>query len=346
MIGAQFKLVWGEDLKASAMRGCSVHYHETLDLTDSVDVKLIDPPRIAIRGYQEDIEDLVSSIREKGVIQPIVVRPTGARFEVVAGARRLEACRRLRWAKVPCIIRELSDQDAFEISLTENIQRKTMNPMEEALAFKRYIEQAGWGGESQLAKKIGKSQEFVSQRLALLNLPKSVQTKIIRRQINPSVAQEIARLEDPSAQEILSEHASLRKLTVGVVRESASSIRKGEDVERAIREAQERRRRVGALSIGASHSQVAEDLSEPEFIRQSPRDHLESQDISAVSELEKASLILRLALSRLGTLIDEISEESPVKELLLEKRLIIHDMIDSLIKSKIKIRSRTQAPFT
>lgn len=330
------------------MRGCSVHYHETLELTDSVDLKLLDPPRVAIRSYEDQIEELVSSIREKGLVQPIVVRPNGSRFEVVAGARRLEACRRLRWARVPCIIRELTDQDAFEISLTENVQRKTMNPVEEALAFKRYIEQMGWGGESQLAKKIGKSQEYVSQRLSLLTLPKSVQSRIIRRQINPSAAQEIARLDDPETQELLSEEAVKRKLPVGIIRETADSIRRGGDVTSAVQNAEMKRRQKDEAKLGfeLGHSSGADDLSEPEFIRQGSVDTRTASELAAVLDLEKASLILKLALSRLGTLIDGISEDSPVKDMLLEKRLMIHDMIDSLIKSKIKIGGKVQAPIS
>ena len=324
-----------------AMRGCSVHYHETLDLTDSVDAKLIDPPRIALRSYQEGIDELVSSIREKGLIQPIIVRPTGNRFQVVAGARRLEACKRLRWSRVPCIIRELTDKDSYEISLTENIQRKTMNAVEEAEAFKRYIEQNGWGGESQLAKKIGKSQEYVSQRISLLSLPRSVQHEIIRRQINPSAAQEIARLSDPKAQAALSERAAKLHMTVGMIRETAKSIRKGDSVDAAVRKAQLKRQ-----VVQERFSVEDAELSEPEFMRSLLKSSADIELGSDVRDLDKAILILKLALSRLGSLIDELPEESRVKDLLLEKRLSIHGMIDSLIKVKIKIGGRVPSQIS
>ena len=324
------------------MRGCSVHYHETLDLTDSVDAKLIDPPRIALRSYQEGIDELVSSIREKGLIQPIIVRPTGNRFQVVAGARRLEACKRLRWSRVPCIIRELTDKDSYEISLTENIQRKTMNAVEEAEAFKRYIEQNGWGGESQLARKIGKSQEYVSQRISLLSLPRSVQHEIIRRQINPSAAQEIARIPDPRAQAALSERAAKLHLTVGMIRETAKSIRRGESVETAVKRVQLKRQTVAEqISIESS-----DELSEPEFMRGLLKSSEDIELGSDVRDLDKAILILKLALSRLGSLIDELPEESRVKDLLLEKRLSIHGMVDSLIKVKIKIGGRVPSQIS
>ncbi|MDG7000522.1 MAG: ParB/RepB/Spo0J family partition protein [Nitrososphaerota archaeon] len=318
------------------MRGCSVHYHETLDLTDSVDAKLIDPPKNALRSYREGIDELVSSVREKGLIQPIIVRPTGSRFEVVAGARRLEACKRLRWSRVPCIIRELTDKDSFEISLSENIQRKTMNAIEEAEAFRRYIDQNGWGGESQLARKIGKSQEYVSQRLSLLTLPRGVQHEIIRHQINPSAAQEIARLSDPKIQTALSEHATKLHMTVGMIRESANSIRKGASVDVAVKRVQLRRQ----VAQGRFSMQEQQELSQPEFMRNLLKSSEALEFGSDVRDLDKAILILKLALSRLGSLIDELPEESPVKDLLLEKRLSIHGMIDSLIKVKIKIGGR------
>lgn len=327
------------------MRGCSVHYHETLDLTDSVDAKLIDPPKTPLRSFDDGIEEILSSIREKGLIQPIIVRPRNGRFEVVAGARRLEACRRLRWSRVPCIIRELSDQDAFEISLTENIQRKTMNAIEEADAFRKYISQHGWGSESQLSAKIGKSQEYVSQRLSLLSLSKGVQAKIIRRQINPSIAQEIARIGDPEAQNVLSEEVVKRRLTVGAVRQTAKSFKRGETIQSAVKRAGLRRPRPSPSQLERDLSRF-EDESEPEFMRALSRGDTDTETLYAVRDLEKAALILKLALSRLGTLIDELPDESPVKDLLLEKRLLIHNMIDSLIKSKIKIGGRVAVPFT
>ena len=322
------------------MRGCSVHYHETVDLTDSVDSKLIDPPKATLRDNQEGINELAASIREKGLIQPILIRPMGDRFEVVAGARRLEACRQLRWGRIPCIIRQLSDRSAYEISLTENIQRKTMNAIEEARAFKVYIEENGWGSESQLARKIGKSQEYISQRLLLLSLPASVQKNIIRHRINTSVGQEIAGVEDRKAQEILSEEAMRRHMTVGMVRETAKSLKQGDDIKSALKYVDEKRRyqkeKIKVLKRSDRSFQI-NDLSEPDFALGLERS-LDAQGVSrdtSVRSIEKTILVLKLALSRLAMIIDEMPEDSDVKDMLLEKRLVIHNMIDSLIKSKI-----------
>lgn len=308
------------------MKGCSPHYHETLGLTDSVDTKLIVPPDHPLRELDDELGDLVSSIREKGLIEPVVVRPKEGKFEVVAGARRFEACKRLRWSKIPCIIRNLSDRDAFEMSLAENIQRKTMNPMEEALAFRLYVDRKGWGGESYLAKKLGKSQEYISQRLSLLSLPKKVRQRIIRRQINPSVAVEIAKVPDRTLQIALSDRAVTDHLTVAVVRETARSIRAG----RPWRE----RGRVPSPTM----SSLGLGYAEPDFL--GPRQGIKDADQKNLEELENGVNILRLALARLSTLVDSVPEDSDVWETLAEKRFLIHEMIDSLIKTKVKMTRR------
>lgn len=318
------------------MKGCSTHYHETLGLTDSVDTKLIELPKKPLREYREDVEELVSSIKEKGLVQPIVVRPTGGMFEVVAGARRLKACRRLRWLRIPCIIRNLSDEDAYEMSLTENIQRKTMNALEEAAAFKTYVNQKGWGGESNLARKIGKSQEYVSQRLSLLSLPKSVKEKIIRHQINPSVAGEIARLPDKASQIALSERAAKEHLTVTVIREATQSIKTGESLDVAVQSARLNRKE---LPVGSpSRIRLPRDLVEPEFfgMKLGVKDSIQPE----FEQLDNGVLILKLALLRLSTLVGSLPKESDVWEILVEKRFLIHGMIDSLIKAKVKMNRR------
>ncbi len=308
------------------MKGCSPHYHETLGLTDSVDTKLIIPPRCPLRDYRDDLGELVSSIKEKGLIEPIIVRPTEGMFEVVAGARRFEACKRLRWSRIPCIIRNLSDKDAYEMSLAENIQRRTMNPMEEAQSFRRYVDEKGWGGESSLARKLGKSQEYISQRLSLLSLPKKVKDRIIRRQINPSVAVEIAKVPDRQVQVALADRAVGEHLTVAVVRATARSIKAG------------RSRRLEGEGSRLPRSSVEAGYAEPDFIGVwSDRKNAAQMNLE---EIDNGVNILRLALARLSTLVDALPEESDVWETLAEKRFLVHEMIDSLIKTKVKMARR------
>src|SRR5579862_7786956 len=126
----------------------------------------------------EDFSELVDSIRRHGLIQPLVVRRVNrnngerGHFQLVSGYRRFCACKQLEIPAVPCIVRSLTDQEAFEIALVENVQRRNLNPIEEAEAFKSYVVNFGRGSVSRLARKIGKSEEYVSHRLLLLGLPK------------------------------------------------------------------------------------------------------------------------------------------------------------------------------
>ena len=167
---------------------------------EELGVNKIHPPKYIWRSNLGAIDELITSIEEKGLLEPIVVRPVEDGFEVVAGHRRLEACKRLGWRKIPCHIIELDDREAYEASLIENLQHKTLDPIEEALAFKRYVEEYGWGGMSELARRIGKSVQYVSSRIKLLSLPQDVQDKISRRrEISPSIAQELINLEADKA---------------------------------------------------------------------------------------------------------------------------------------------------
>ena len=127
-------------------------------IIEQIEMKMIHHSSFAVRDkfqrYSEDDESLVTSIREHGLIQPILIRPLSHGFEIVAGHRRYHACKSLRWRFIPCKIREMTDKQAFEIQLSENIQRKSMDPIEEAEAFRRYVMDYGWGGVSDLLRKL------------------------------------------------------------------------------------------------------------------------------------------------------------------------------------------------
>lgn len=103
-------------------------------------------------AIDDDIVDLSNSIKQKGLLQPIVVRVKGQYFEIVSGNRRYNACKYLAWRKIPCYVVELDDKNAFEVSLVENIQRKTLNPIDETCAFKKYMSDFGWGGITDLSQ--------------------------------------------------------------------------------------------------------------------------------------------------------------------------------------------------
>src|SRR5919198_6544471 len=178
-------------------------------IVEQIETKMIQPSQFAIRDkFQKTVPDddsLVKSIREHGLLQPILVRPISHGFEIVAGHRRFQACRTLRWRSVPCRIREISDKQAYELQLTENIQRKSMDPIEEAEAFRRYVIDFGWGGVSELARKLGISEEYISHHMQLFKLPDEIKQNILSQGINVSQAIELSNIPLATQSEIISQ---------------------------------------------------------------------------------------------------------------------------------------------
>jgi len=169
---------------------------------EQIETKSIRSSTRPLRGEVGQLEELMASILRRGLLEPIIVRPDGRGFEVVAGNRRLEACKRLRIRVIPCHVVDLCDRGAYEVSLTENIQRETLSPLEEAEALKRYVSEYGYGGVSELARRIGKSQTYVSRRISLLSLPPNMREEILRRRITPSAAAELSSLDEASKAEL------------------------------------------------------------------------------------------------------------------------------------------------
>lgn len=196
-------------------------------VVEQIEMKMIRPSQFAIRDtFQKndpDFETLVNSVREHGLLQPILIRPLAAGFEIVAGHRRYHACKNLRWRFISAKIRELTDKQSYEIQLTENVQRKSMDLLEEAEAFRRYIVDFGWGGVTELAKKIGKSEEYVSHHMQLLKLPDEIKEKIADRSINVSQAIEIAQISHEK-QSLIMEHIMNNDLTVRQIRELKNAL--------------------------------------------------------------------------------------------------------------------------
>jgi len=198
-------------------------------IVEQIQLKMIRPSQFSVRGGSQkmsgDDDDLLSnSIREHGLLQPILIRPLTHGFEIVAGHRRFHACRSLRWRFISCRIREMSDKQAYEIQLTENIQRKSMDPIEEAEAFRRYVMDFGWGGVTELAKKIGKSEEYVSHRIQLLKLPYEIKSRIIASKLNVSQALELTSIS-PEKQTQIIEHVINNDLTVKQIRKVKSLLK-------------------------------------------------------------------------------------------------------------------------
>lgn len=130
------------------------------------------------RAFEEaKIEELASSIRNQGIIQPLVVRPKGQQFELIAGERRWRAAMKAGLARVPVVVREATDHEALQLALVENLQREDLNPIEEANGYRRLQEEFHWSQE-ETADKVGKSRPAIANAIRLLALPALVQHEV------------------------------------------------------------------------------------------------------------------------------------------------------------------------
>lgn len=180
-----------------------------------INIKKINPNHEQPRETFDGINELAESIREKGLLEPILVRPKGERYEIIHGERRWKAVKKLGWESIEANIREATDKEAFELSLIENIQRKDLNPIEEAKAFKK-LQEDGYT-QAKIGGVINKSQQYVADRLTLLNLPDKVQDKITARAISPSIGRRLASIDNKRVQMNLAKRVADENLTVKAV---------------------------------------------------------------------------------------------------------------------------------
>lgn len=171
-----------------------------------------DQPR---RSFDEaSITSLAESIREHGLIQPILVRPLeNGRYQIVAGERRWRACRMLAMTDVPVIVKELSDLETAQIALIENIQRENLNPVEEATAYKTLMDNFSMTQET-LSKAVGKSRSAIANSVRLLNLPETVQEMLRNGDISVGQAKALASVVDEKLLVELAQKASKGQVTV------------------------------------------------------------------------------------------------------------------------------------
>ena len=150
--------------------------------------------------FDEDkLEELSESIRKYGVIQPIVVRPINGKYEIIAGERRYKASVMAGRTTIPAVIVNLSDRDSEEIALLENVQRQQLSPIEEAVSYKRILDM-GYITQEELAKKLGKSQSTIANKVRLLNLDDEVQEALLENKISERHARSLLRLSNKADQ--------------------------------------------------------------------------------------------------------------------------------------------------
>jgi ParB family chromosome partitioning protein len=192
--------------------------------------ELIDPnpwqPRTSLTA--DDLGELVNSLTEHGLVQPIVVRPQGDRYQLIAGQRRLAAARQIGWADVPVRVLDVDDRQMSEIAIVENLQRRDLDAIEKATSFKRYL--AAWGGtQEELAKRLSVDRSTVANLMRLLDLPTVVQERLRSGAISMGHARALLPLGDEHEQVTLADRVIADGLSVRAVEREVQEILRADE---------------------------------------------------------------------------------------------------------------------
>ena len=275
-----------------------------MGIIEEVDLHRITLPATMFYGAERtETSELVSSIQKNGLLHPIVVRTKGSSFEVIAGCRRYNACRKLGLRRIICHVVEMDDKSAFEVSLTENIQRRSLDPIEEARAFRAYVVDLGWGGLTELASKISKSTAYVCKRLSLLDLPDELLKKVRSCQISPSTAEELIPVKDSYER---------HRIAGLVIRNSFSS---------------RQTRKLVKMSL--------EPDVHDSFCY---RDKIVDIELNAERSFDKSITALKMALSKISSIVEAVEDNWIVYEILMQHKNMLNAQIDVLIREKKKLR--------
>jgi ParB family transcriptional regulator, chromosome partitioning protein len=337
---------------------------DTPVVEERLPLPIISPAQVQTRIYaslsqQESIDELSRSIKKHGLLQPIIVRPINRGFEIVAGHRRFLACKLLRWKTIPAMVKDVSDKDAFEIQLVENIQRKTLDPIEEACAFKLYVRDYGWGGVTYLAETIMKSEQYVSSRIQLLKLPQNVMDKVKSGELKVSHAFELVGIEGKSL-ENMSDDIINKNMSVKDIRRHKHQLAFANDKETVETKAN-MEMAMETETVNTMYNK--DDYSNDGFLfpTNSEKDHIHERLHHKLMFLKKVQLSLKASLSRADSLIHEYEEsDAPeikvtssqssvdletemygdsddISKMLMRFRLGIHSMLDETIRSASKL---------
>ncbi len=197
-----------------------------------LEITLLQPNPLQPRGLisPESLTDLVNSIREQGILEPIVVARTPAGYQIIAGERRWRASRILGLGKVPVVIKEVTPQSMLEMSIVENVQREDLNPIERAQAYKRLIDEFGIS-VTEVAKRVGKSLPYISNSIRLLTLPDAIKDALAAGVITEGHVRPLISIGDPK----LMLAAFKRILVEGI------SVRGAEEVARQIKSEEQKK---------------------------------------------------------------------------------------------------------
>jgi ParB family chromosome partitioning protein len=250
-----------------------------------------DQPR---KDFDEaSLQELAESIREKGVIQPIIVQAIGSgRYVIIAGERRFRACKIAKLDKIPALVREYNAEDKLEVALIENIQRENLNPVEEAMAFRHLIDAFGLN-QDELAKKVGKNRSTVANSLRLLKLPSQVLASLSNASLSPGHARAILSIPEELQEEFFA-----------LIQERNLSVRESERLARQVQES-------GMLAVQNSAEQSLIIEKKSEVIHNEEHESTSvTQNADNTMDREKSSTALETSI-----------EPRPVELLAIEEKL-------------------------
>ena len=281
--------------------------NELAGSVEEIAISDIVPPTNSLRSCMNGIEQLAESIKKIGLLQPVVIRiNSSGRIEIVAGYRRFNACKKLGWRKISCHLVDLDDKSAFEVSIIENIQRQTLNPVEEGLAFRKYVCNFGWGGVSELAQKLSKSPGYVSRRMKLVELPKDVIELISKSEISVSKAEELLSVKDKYKQSNLAVMIRNKRLS-------------SRDTRRLVKD----------------------DLTytDMDSLFDTYNDYYNCEQERICKLFDKSIIALRIAIKKIGSLAETIEDDWIVYDILLQHKNMLNSQIDLLVKEKRRYKN-------
>jgi len=234
--------------------------HDLLDL----DIDRIDPAPVQPRGvFREDkLDELALSIRHNGIIQPLVVRRNGERFQLIAGERRWRAAQKAGLHRVPCIVKEVPEESVLELSLIENIQREELNPIEEANAYKSLLEKRDLTQE-EVAQRVGKDRSSITNALRLLKLPLEVQKLVEEDKLSMGQARALLSVDSVEQQLTLAREITSRTLSV---RETERLVKRAQGT-RTARTSPSVSNNTEAANVLAAEAKLSKSLGAPVKIR-------------------------------------------------------------------------------
>jgi ParB family transcriptional regulator, chromosome partitioning protein len=263
------------------------------------------------KEYDDEIKNLTFSIKEYGLLNPITVRNLNNYFEIVTGVRRYQASKLLGWRKILCHVIDVTDKEAYEISLMSNLQHKQLDPIEEALAFKKYLYKYKWGQISELAYKIGKSHSYIHKRLKLLECSPEIIDAISQRLIEPSIVEEIVSIKNQDLRTNVITLALENKITCQQIRKMKDALD----------------------TFDVSNNNLYPNNQDNFGLNQ----NLNELDEKNQKLFNKMIILLKNTLRTMSPIIEDAEDDWIIQNILMQHKNMIDKQIDILIKEKRKM---------